>query len=97
MPPIDTHSRDGCPATNRRGMLRASAAGFGWLAAQALLAGESAAALPSADASYRVSARAKRVIFMFMKGGPSQVDTFDYKPKLQADDGKELPFEKPRV
>jgi Protein of unknown function (DUF1501) len=97
MPPIDTHSRDCCPAMSRRGMLRASAAGFGWLAAQALLAGESAAALPPADASYRVPARAKRIIFMFMKGGPSQVDTFDYKPKLQADDGKELPFDKPRV
>ena len=95
--PIDTHSRDCCPAMSRRGMLRAGGAGFGWLAAQALLAGESAAALPTADAPYRVPARAKRVIFMFMKGGPSQVDTFDYKPKLQADDGKELPFEKPRV
>jgi hypothetical protein len=34
---------------------------------------------------------------MFMKGGPSQVDTFDYKPKLQQDDGKSLPFAKPRV
>jgi hypothetical protein len=32
-----------------------------------------------------------------MKGGPSQVDTFDYKPKLQQDDGKSLPFAKPRV
>ena len=40
---------------------------------------------------------AKRVIFLFMKGGPSHVDTFDYKPKLQRDDGKELPFPKPRV
>ena len=36
--------------------------------------------------------RAKRVIFLFMHGGPSQVDTFDYKPQLAADDGKELPF-----
>jgi hypothetical protein len=34
---------------------------------------------------------------LFMKGGPSHVDTFDYKPKLQQDDGKELPFDKPRV
>ncbi len=38
-------------------------------------------------------AKVKRVIFLFMHGGPSQVDTFDYKPKLQQDDGKELPFE----
>ena len=42
-------------------------------------------------------ARAKRVIFLFMKGGPSHVDSFDYKPALQRDDGKELPFDKPRV
>lgn len=40
-------------------------------------------------------ARAKRVIFLFMHGGPSHVDTFDYKPKLQSNDGGELPFEKP--
>ena len=41
--------------------------------------------------------RAKRVIFLFMHGGPSQVDTFDYKPLLQRDHGKPLPFAKPRV
>ena len=38
------------------------------------------------------AARAKRVIFLFMHGGPSHVDLFDYKPQLQKDDGKELPF-----
>lgn len=38
-------------------------------------------------------ARAKSVIFLFMHGGPSQVDTFDFKPQLQRDDGKQLPFE----
>ena len=42
-------------------------------------------------------ARAKRVIFLFMHGGPSQVDTFDYKPLLIRDHGKPLPFDKPRV
>jgi hypothetical protein len=36
---------------------------------------------------------ARRVIFLFMHGGPSQVDTFDYKPKLQEMDGQQLPFE----
>ncbi len=30
-----------------------------------------------------------------MKGGPSHVDSFDYKPQLQRDDGKEFPFAKP--
>lgn len=38
-------------------------------------------------------ARAKRVIFLFMHGGPSQVDTFDYKPELTARDGQTLPFD----
>jgi hypothetical protein len=42
-------------------------------------------------------AKAKRVIFLFMHGGPSHVDTFDYKPMLAKDDGKPLPFDKPRV
>lgn len=41
--------------------------------------------------------RAKRVIFLFMKGGPSHVDTFDPKPLLDRDHGKPPPFELPRV
>ncbi len=39
--------------------------------------------------------RVKRVIFLFMHGGPSHVDTFDYKPLLQASDGKDFPYELP--
>jgi hypothetical protein len=42
-------------------------------------------------------ARAKRVIFLFMHGGPSQMDTFDYKPLLKRDHGKPLPFARPKV
>lgn len=41
------------------------------------------------------TSKAKRVIFLFMHGGPSHVDTFDYKPLLARDDGKPLPFELP--
>jgi len=41
------------------------------------------------------AARVKRVIFLFMHGGPSHVDTFDYKPVLQASDGKAFPYELP--
>lgn len=44
-----------------------------------------------------LSRAGKRVIFLFMHGGPSQVDTFDYKPQLIKDHGKPLPFNKPRV
>jgi hypothetical protein len=90
---------------SRRQMLRDSAVGFGYLALASLLAEDAGAEAP-ADVDSRnplaaraphLAARAKRVIFLFMKGGPSHVDTFDYKPRLQADDGKPLPFDKPRV
>ena len=79
---------------SRRQALSQSAIGFGWLAASALL-GRTSGAEMLAGSPFPV--RARRVIFMFMKGGPSQVDTFDPKPKLDADHGKELPFAKPRV
>jgi hypothetical protein len=86
-------------------MLRQSAIGFGSLACSALLAEEATLAAPQsnlildplAPRQTHIPARAKRVIFLFMKGGPSHVDTFDPKPLLQRDDGKPLPFEKPRV
>jgi hypothetical protein len=40
-------------------------------------------------------AKAKAVIFLFMDGGPSQMDTFDPKPRLRAEHGKKLPFKPP--
>ena len=88
---------------SRRQALRDSALGFGYLALASLLADESSAAPaqaprgPLAPREPHFPARAKRVIFLFMKGGPSHVDTFDFKPQLQKDDGKPLPFAKPRV
>jgi hypothetical protein len=82
-------------------MLRRSAVGFGSLALASLLADESHAtqrpADPLAAKPPHFPARAKRVIFLFMKGGPSHVDTFDPKPLLTRDDGRPLPFAKPRV
>jgi len=85
----------------RREMLRRSALGFGGVALAALL-GETASGRetnsdPLIPKSPHFEARARRVIFLFMHGGPSQVDTFDYKPLLERDDGKPLPFAKPRV
>ncbi len=41
--------------------------------------------------------KAKRVIFIFMQGGVSHVDSFDYKPRLQKDDGKQLGFDDSRT
>ncbi len=79
---------------SRRDALRFSALGLGGLTLAGLpgsLAG--AATGPLAPKTPHHAPRAKRVIFLFMHGGPSHVDLFDYKPKLQADDGKQLPFE----
>jgi len=86
------------PPMTRRCLLKNSAVGFGYLALSALLQGEARQALgaPASQLGH-FPPRAKRVIFLFMKGGPSHVDTFDYKPQLQKDDGKPLPFDKPRV
>jgi hypothetical protein len=77
-------------------MLRSAVAGagFGYLA-WAGLANQLAAAEgknPLAPKLTHHAAKAKRIIFVFMHGGPSQVDTFDWKPRLIKDDGKELPF-----
>ena len=85
---------------SRRAMLRQSAVGFGSLALASLLSNQGHAtesANPLAPARPHFPARAKRIIFLFMSGGPSQVDTFDPKPLLTRDDGKPLPFDKPRV
>jgi hypothetical protein len=81
----------------RRQMLRRAGAGFGSLALADLLFRQSVghAATPSGLGHF--PARAKRVIFLFMHGGPSQVDTFDYKPELAARNDEPLPFAKPRV
>ncbi len=84
---------------SRRQMLKNAAVGFGHLALASLLNDESHAAAPNPliPRAPHFTPRAKRVVFLLMVGGPSAVDTFDYKPKLQADDGKPFPFEKPRV
>lgn len=80
---------------SRRAALQRSAVGFGWLAASSLLAEKSPS--PASAKPPHVAPRAKRVIFLFMKGGPSHMDTFDPKPLLDRDDGKPFPGAKPRV
>ena len=98
--PMMGHPMMSHPMT-RRQLLQRTGGGFGGLALAALLAGESAAAneagltaasapVPAPMSAKRphLTPRAKRVIFLFMPGGPSQVDTFDPKPQLTRDDGK---------
>ncbi|MBI5433271.1 MAG: DUF1501 domain-containing protein [Planctomycetes bacterium] len=84
---------------SRRQLVQRLGAGFGALALQGLLAEGARADKtdPLAPRAPHFAPRAKRVIFLFMHGGPSQVDTFDYKPLLQRDHDKPLPFAKPRV
>jgi hypothetical protein len=87
---------------SRRGFLGQLGAGFGALAFEALRRQELRAAVrrsppvidplqPFAPRAPHFTPRAKSVIFLFMVGGPSQVDTFDYKPVLQKLDGQPLP------
>jgi hypothetical protein len=73
---------------NRRRLLQNTSTGFGWLAFNALNAQWTQAATkrslsnPLAPSEPHHEARAKRVIFMFMNGGPSHLETFDHKPEL---------------
>ncbi len=78
--------------SSRRELLRQASCGFGGLALIDLLQ-QTISAQDSSSSNAHHPARAKRVIFLFMHGGPSHVDTFDYKPRLRKDDGKTLPFE----
>src|SRR5438046_5099133 len=78
----------GCerPAFTRRDFLRRSSIGFGWLAFAGLANQWAAAATRSKQPHF--AARAKRVIFLFMDGGVSHVDTFDPKPELARRHGR---------
>src|SRR5215475_2474991 len=81
----------------RRDFLMRAGAGFGALALSYLLAKDNAQAAPEAVTDPlaakppHFNARAKSVIFLFMEGGPSHLDTFDFKPKLREMAGQRLP------
>ena len=74
----------------RREALRKAGNGFGMLGL-ANLAGERAMAGGAASAGPHFAPKAKQVIFLFLNGGPSQVDTFDPKPALEKYNGKPMP------
>jgi hypothetical protein len=79
----------------RRDMLKRLCAGFGGVALDAMLCQDfnlEAKVLPG-----HFAAKAKRVIFLFMHGGPSHVDLFDHKPALAKYDGQPLPFPERKV
>jgi hypothetical protein len=81
---------------SRRAILRESACGFGALGLISIFAdAASPASAPLAPRAPHFPSRAKRVIFLFMHGGPSSIDILDPKPRLIRDDGKPLPFKRP--
>src|SRR5262245_33907849 len=80
----------------RRGLLTQAAGGFGSVALASLLAESTASATGTTPFAVRpphFKPRARSVIFLYMDGGPSQVDTFDPKPRLDAENGQ--PFKMP--
>jgi hypothetical protein len=85
---------------SRRELLHRGGMGMGALGLASLLGGESGAATsvnPLAPKAPHFAAKAKRVIHLFMNGGPSHVDTFDPKPALAKYVGKSLPMENLRT
>ena len=77
---------------SRRQLLQKAGGGFGWLALQSMLArtGTAASLNPMTARAAQRAASAKSVIWIFANGGPSHVDTWDYKPELQKRDGQTL-------
>ena len=86
--PCCPNARHVTPGASRRQFLQRASTGFGWLAFSALHGEQSEAQTGAAAPHHRP--RAKRVIFCFMDGGPSHVDTFDPKPLLKKVEGQKI-------
>jgi hypothetical protein len=94
IPPCPTSARDSerdsthpMDASSRRTFLHSTAAGLGSIALASLLRTEGRASPAASTGTPHFPPRAKRVIFLFMAGGPSHVDLFDPKPELNAREG----------
>ncbi len=74
---------------SRRHMLQRAGAGIGALGLAGMMSAHGRAATPAASRIAHLPARAKRVIFLFMNGAPSHVDTFDPKPQLAKHQGQQ--------
>jgi hypothetical protein len=92
------------PPQSRRQWLQQLGCGFGSLALADLLSREARANVPVGRSANpfavlppHFTPKAKRIIFLYMPGGPSHVDLLDPKPRLEVDNGKPLPFEKPKL
>ena len=78
-------------SSSRRAWLKSAGAGFGHLALAGMLAGRPAATPPLASRPPHFTPKAKRIIFLFMEGAISSLDTFEYKPELARSAGKSGP------
>jgi uncharacterized protein (DUF1501 family) len=76
----------------RRGFLNSFGAGLGGVALAKLMASEQSRASGVLGGAH-AAPKAKRVIYLFQSGGPSQMDLFDYKPLLNEKHGEQLPAE----
>jgi hypothetical protein len=83
------HCRRFLTPLSRREMLLGCANGFGAIALASVLAEQGRAGPDNGHAGPHHKATARSVIFLYMDGGPSQVDTFDYKPLLEKYHGKD--------
>src|SRR5689334_22414449 len=89
-----------CQCHSRREMLLRSANGFGAVALAALMhdrafSGATSASGVLAPRTGHHAAKAKSIIFLYMDGGPSQVDTFDPKPRLTREHGEPIKMPHP--
>lgn len=84
-------SRISSSSFSRRSILKSAGAGFAHLALAGLIGQQQASANPLLPKVPNFSPRAKRIIFIFMEGAMSGIDTFDYKPTVQQNDGKTGP------
>ncbi|MFT5292372.1 MAG: hypothetical protein ACI8QS_001061 [Planctomycetota bacterium] len=82
---------------SRRSLLASGAQGFGALALSGLLSDASYGARPQALPGLHHAARARSVIFLYMDGAPSQVDTFDPKPLLDREHGQPIGMKIPKT
>jgi hypothetical protein len=97
MPHLSSFASRTAALVSRREALRRTGSGFGYLALAGMLGTASRAAeSPAAPGLLAPKAphfpvKAQRIIFLFMEGALSHVDTFEHKPRLQADDGRSAP------
>lgn len=99
---FELYRQDIASRLTRRHFFDRSSLGLGTAALAGVFSNELQSAASAADTdlalhgggvlpAYHHRPRAKRIVYLFMSGGPSQMETFDYKPQLNVDNGKELP------